>query len=283
LQIVETSGAITWPNVLDRTRMLFVEDERHVRIVADDVPLPERALSLPSDEWIAGIAVDPGFAWSRHVYVARVSERSERRTLFVTRYRELQNIFGEPATIVSQALDGFGEPRVAIDGQGRLYLALPGDGSREGALWRLTSDGGTPWEVGQRGPWFAPGFARPAAIALDDVARRLWLTGTHADQSHDMISFDWNKPVSPPSGSPLIAPVVDIALTSLAVAGSGQRRALFGADDSGQLHRWPLLGNHEETHLAFGLTAISVSGDASTLLIVTVGARGTYALWRLDP
>jgi hypothetical protein len=179
-------GFSSWLTAVPDERVFFVEGERAVRVIANGALVDEPALTLESeDARIVGLAVDARFLETRAVFVAR-AERSagESTVLSVTRYRELLNIFGEGARILTGApfTDGAFAP-LAVDAEGLVYIALPATASTftqhptSGTVWRVTRDGFvTQWNE-FASPIFAAGSSWPTALAIDRDRQQSWLAG----------------------------------------------------------------------------------------------------------
>jgi hypothetical protein len=172
-------------------RLLLVERDSLVRIVADGRLLPEAALALQSpSSQIVGLAVDARFATSRSVFVAWTSGSRNGVELNVTRYRELQNTLGEGAVIVAglpfQA--GLRAP-LAVDGDGLLYVALPTTPRAPAAMLRFTRDGLVPSSNPRLSPVIASGFARPSDLEIDVITGRVWTSGSDLARPYTVVAF----------------------------------------------------------------------------------------------
>jgi hypothetical protein len=167
-------------------RLLFVEDDSRVRVMANDMLLSDAALVLDARATrIVGLAVDHDFANSGSVFVAWTDvDPGGASVLNITRYRELQNTLGQGATIVTGLPfpAGVNAP-LAVDAAGLLYVALPAAGTEPlasaGLVLRYTRDGLTPRDSAQASPIFGYGFSRPSSLAFDGQGT-IWLTGEKA-------------------------------------------------------------------------------------------------------
>ena len=172
-------------------RLLFVERDSLVRVVAEGALVPEAALALenPSSR-IVGLAVDPRFESSRSVFVAWTSVSRNGVELNITRYRELQHALGEGATVASGLPfeHGLRAPLV-VDGDGLLYVAVPSTPRAPSAILRLTRDGFVPRSNATLLPAIGGGFARPADLAIDVTTRRVWISGTDPIQPYSVVTF----------------------------------------------------------------------------------------------
>jgi hypothetical protein len=182
---------VTALNALPDHRLLFIEGGSQVRVIERDVLLSEPALvaSDPGTKFV-GLAVDTAFWRTRFVFVASAEpRRSGAPQLNITRYRELAGSLGEGAQIVTGLpfREGALAP-LSIDGQGLLYVALPGptlsrasaalpNGIGGGAILRFDNDGRVPSGNWRSSPLISYGYAQPTGLAIDTVHKRLWLAG----------------------------------------------------------------------------------------------------------
>ena len=186
-------------------RLFLIEDERRVRVVERDTLADEPALAIDSSSArLVGLAVDSAFEETRTVFIAwAVASPDGRSELNITRYRELQNRFGEGATIVAGLpLAGTGPVPLAVDDHGLIYAAMPGPADPEAAsaspydaaILRFTGDGLTPDSNRGASPVLSNGYVRPAALVVDAAHRRVWLAGDDGTGSHSLssISLDAN-------------------------------------------------------------------------------------------
>jgi hypothetical protein len=226
--LAQSAGSITWPLTTPDGRLFFVDGDRTIRTVENDTLLDEPALALDTPgARIVGLAADPDYERSRHVYVSWSSERAEGiHELQVTRYREVQNVFGEPSTIVS----GIDVPAdalapIAVDSIGTFFLAVPapadGQARRDtyaGFVLRFAADGRS--ASGRSSPVVAYGFENPSGIAIDPLGTRVWLAGSRAGWTFSVASVaaqpaadaPWPlRPTPSPQGSNHDTPFVTFA------------------------------------------------------------------------
>jgi hypothetical protein len=85
-------------------------------------------------------------------------------------------------------LPATGDASLAIDGERRLYVAMPagldgepGASRYAGMILRFESDGTTVRDDGSAAPVCASGYANPASLAWSASESALWLAGTGAD------------------------------------------------------------------------------------------------------
>lgn len=202
-------GAVSWLSTTPDGRLLFVENRHAVRVIQDDVLLPQPAHVIDTvEDEIVGMAVDPAFERTRVVYLAATEARRDgSRALTISRFREVGNILGQRAIIVTglpfpdDALAPLG-----VDETGLVYVAMPAlqsgrrnqsDTTYNGFVLRFTRDGGVPRANPQPSPIVAAGFARPSALAIDHASRRVWVGGTDPSWEHSVASFS----IDPPDGS----------------------------------------------------------------------------------
>jgi hypothetical protein len=194
-------------------RLLFVEDGKAVRTIEDAILVAEPALVAPGiDGRIVGIAVDRSSNSGGAVFVAWTDLAADGPRLNITRYRELQNVLGEGATIVSGL--PFPDDAVAplaVDSTGLLYLAMPApDAARlrasdqiasdTGAILRFTRDGQVPASNARMSPMVAEGYSRPTAMAIESGTNRVWLAGDQPYWSSSLATFP--VPISAAGGWP---------------------------------------------------------------------------------
>jgi hypothetical protein len=202
-------------------RLLFIEEQRMVRVAERDVLLPQPAYAVerPADR-IAGIGADPATERGSIVFVAWTEAGADGSlSLNVSRFREVLGILGEGATIVTGLPfpEGAAAP-LEVDDDGMLYLALPKLEARDagrrdtafnGFVLRFDSDGGVPAINPRPSPVLANGLARPAELAFDRARRQMWLAdgdraaGSFALEPPANASWPYRLEVAPRSGSPL--------------------------------------------------------------------------------
>ncbi len=185
-------------------RLLFVEDGRQLRMLAAGVLSPEAAFTIHDPARIIGVLVDPSFEQTRLVRIAWIEETTRSGRAFgITRARESGGRFGEAAVIVPpMPLPSRGEPQVAQDDQGRIYVAIPAESDTTlslspdaGRILRYSADGLT-WSAGIGPPVFARGFAAPRALAFDPRSTRLWLTGSDSRLGEGLMSLPLVDPAT---------------------------------------------------------------------------------------
>jgi hypothetical protein len=188
--VLTTSNTpITSPVATGDGRLLFIENHRHVRVIADRAMQPQPAISATGDGRLLAVALAPNFPDSREAYVAAVqTAASGARSVSVTRVREVNNRFAQAALIVPDLpLPAEGDPSMAVDASGYIYLAMPvwAGGSTDpysGALLRYAADGTLPRDAGQASPVVAANAATPVALAAEPGRGRVWLLRAAANR-----------------------------------------------------------------------------------------------------
>jgi hypothetical protein len=174
-------------------RLLFVEGETRVRVVANGALLPEPALTARDPKSrIVGLAIDRHFSESHSVFVSS-SEPAVNggAVLSVTRYREVAGSLGEGIAIIDSLpfTDDALAP-MAMDREGQLYVALPDasvasravglDTSFAGAVVRYDRDGRISRQAPQASAVLAYGYSQPTFVTVDPAYDRIWIGGTSA-------------------------------------------------------------------------------------------------------
>jgi hypothetical protein len=167
-------------------RLLFVQAGRQIRVIENGRLLPEPAfVSQGSHDQLLAVMPDGKFDSSRAIVVAAIEPgRADRRLLTITRYRELANRLAQGTTIIELSVAPDGQPLVATDASGLIYIVVPADGHRtaspdgfSGTLLRYSPDGTVPWDSGQQSPVMATAYSQPTALALDLYSGRVWIAG----------------------------------------------------------------------------------------------------------
>jgi hypothetical protein len=164
-------------------RLLIVEESRRIRIFDGHVLSNDVALEASRGVTFIGIAVDPRLEQRNRIYVAEAERRDDgTREVHIVRYRDVQDTLGEPAVIVGGIhLPETGSAPFTVDSNGRIFIAVPSvqaeaNGSAAVVLG-FESDGSALRFNRAASPIVALAPAAPAAIAWDDSADQLWLTG----------------------------------------------------------------------------------------------------------
>jgi hypothetical protein len=171
-------------------RLFFVEGGTRVRVAVEGALVQEAALTLAEDgARIIALAVDPTSGpENKSVFVAWTElTQPDRATLNVTRYRDVGNVLGEGATILTGIpVPVDGATSLAVDGEGHLFVAVPAldPSAPSGVVLRLTRDGRVPPENRLGLPAFTPGFSTPSSLSLDSNQRLMWLAGRNSGQDY---------------------------------------------------------------------------------------------------
>jgi hypothetical protein len=302
---ITRSAAIASPAVLPDGRLLFVENERDIRIASDGRLAGEPAFTLPEIRArIVELLVDPAFERTRFIRIGWVRDSGPNgRTFGVTRLRESNNRFGEAAVIVPELpFRAATDPRVAQDDQGRIYVAVPspdnapaGSDPYSGELLRFSADGSA-WTAGLGSPAFASGFDTPHALAFDAQNQRLWLGGQdrRGRQTLRAMPLGTSEPAVSAPAYRLQQQVYEIAtntrvaaLATTAGDGSSTRADLVIADGDGSLF-WSRTGSGGLVlERAVGLPERVLDVDATpsgALLVTTSNAASppSFSIFRLD-
>jgi hypothetical protein len=190
-----------WLSPTTDGRLLFIEDGKAVRTIEHSILVAEPALVAPgTDGRIVGLAVDRSSNSGGAVFVAWTDLAAHSPRLNITRYRELQNVLGEGATIVSGL--PFPDDAVAplaVDSTGLLYVAMPASdaarlasdriASDTGAILRFTRDGQVPAGNARMSPLVAEGYSRPTAMAIEPATNRVWLAGDQQYWSYSLATL----------------------------------------------------------------------------------------------
>jgi hypothetical protein len=195
--IATAAGGVTDLTVAPDGRMFYVDNARAVRVIAPE-GLSSIAAQVARDdgERFVSLALSPDFLQNRFVYVGSVEEHRGGFEFTVRRYREVAGMLGQGAALVTALPVGEPSARVpiAIDGEERIYVALPAADDSvarlsafafNGHLLRFAADGSVPRD--QSSPILARGYARPSSVLYEPNASRLWIAGS---------SSAWKSPVA---------------------------------------------------------------------------------------
>jgi hypothetical protein len=266
--------------------LLFIEGGIRVRLIVGGTLAPGAALAFndPSVR-IVGLTVDPAFAASRMVFVA-FTERTSNGTvaLSIARYRELNGVLGQGATIVG----GLPVPAaalapLAVDRAGLVYLALPAMGDRPadsaGLVMRFTGAGLTPPGNPRASPIFGYGYSRPTTLALDSANLRLWLSGERAGWGNGLATLPMSVGTAapwpiPPESAVLEQPDGRPMSQLLIVSGQELYQLSLGADG--------LVTGLDRVSLSPNFPVVAATQSASGLRYIAVDTGdGQAAVFRL--
>ena len=179
-------GDVTALSPMPDGRVMFIESGQHVRIINSDADGDAIALAAVNNHQLTGLAIDTQFEKSQSVFIAWTELVRGVPVLNITRYRELGNVLGEGATIVTGlpvAPDSL--TPLAVDDEGLIYVAVPADRSASGprflgeagAVMRFDRDGRVPSSNQHASPIVAEGYPTPLALAIERPTQTVWLTG----------------------------------------------------------------------------------------------------------
>jgi hypothetical protein len=229
-------------------RLLFVEDGRTVRVLANGVVSDEPALATAgAGARIVALLIDPEFERTRFVRVAWTDEHPGRgRVLTVARLRDVNNRLGEMAVIVPEIpVSGEGSPHVVQDSEGRIYITMPaaGDTGRAsdpyaGQVLTFTAEGRSATDGPT--PIVTRGYDRPGALAVDARTRRLWVSGSAKDIGERLMSIPLDDTraegqMSASSSAPGSSSTAIVGLAPLGPARTGEAPAFLALDADGTL------------------------------------------------
>jgi glucose/arabinose dehydrogenase len=170
-------------------RIFVAESRGTFRVVREGQVLPELSVSViggGEDERLLAIALDPGFAETRHLFAVYTAPGHDGlRTFTVARFREQQDALVD-RIVIADEIPAAGDPHAAIrfGPDGKLYVAFDDGGiagrsgdlaSRNGKLLRINADGSTPADQDNLTPVFSHGFRSPRSIAWQPSTGEGWL------------------------------------------------------------------------------------------------------------
>jgi hypothetical protein len=235
------------------------------------------------------VIVDPAFETTRFVLVGMVEDSHAGRMFSIVRYRELDGALGEPATLVTD-VPAFGEshPVFTVDGNGVLYVAMPGEPGADlyaGRILRFARDGSVPDDNRARSPVIAEGYVVPLALSSD--GRTLWIVGKStggAARAGEVTLQGVGQRAWP---EPLEDGLLPVAVTRAAFgevidrsrsAAPATTYALV-VDVDGRLHRIALAGSVRKVETVaspHAATAVSIANGGSAALFRL--SSGAYAI-----
>jgi hypothetical protein len=303
--VAALDGAASAPTVAPDGRLFFIEDQRHLRVVANGALLPQPALSTSSArQRLTGISLDPAFETARAVFVSWLEHApSGDGTLHVARFRELENRLAQPAVILTDIPSARSQEAPLLqDSASRVYVVLPavdplGVAAAQGSgqILRFTADGMVPWESGQRSPVLLNGYPSPTATAFDEVGQRVWVAGVDEQGRPVVMSISATDPLNRAfsSRTARTAPAAATEIKSMTVAGgpgATSTRHLVFVDTQGSVYRRGLTGSSDAGDpqpLAWrgGQATAVAAGQQGELFVITVRvppATGSL-VFRLSP
>jgi hypothetical protein len=295
---------VSSPVAMPDGRLLFVEDGRTVRVLANGVVGDEPALAMTGARArIVALLIDPEFERTRFVRVAWTEEQPARgRVLTLGRLREVNGRLGEMAVIVPEIpVSGEADPHVAHDSEGRIYITMPAaDGTGRasdpyaGQILTVDADGRS--ATGGPTPIVARGYDRPGALTVDARTRRLWLSGSARDLGQRVMSIALDdRRAQPPSGAATSAgrswPAAAIlGFAPFGPARVGEAPAFLALDADGTLM---VVRADAQVFVQQGAVALDAgkllsleAGPGGPVFVTAVSAGDTgpaFSIYRLEP
>jgi hypothetical protein len=162
-------------------RVWFVEDKQQIFSIDLDGTVSQIERSARRRGQVEGLAVDPRVDETRRVYIQETDRLLDgSRELTISRYRLVMGTLRERAVIVSGVrLPSTGNVPFAVDGLGRVFVAVPRDRSgprpHDGIVFAVQPDG--TYLRGPSGLMSWRGLSNPSGLVWDPTARELWLSG----------------------------------------------------------------------------------------------------------
>ena len=197
-----SAGGLSGVTALPDGRLLLIENDRSLRLLAPGSSVPQTALEdLDASTAFTQIVVNAQFPSTHHVFIGVVNRRDEQTNEFsIIRYREVHGNLGEGAAVVA-ALQFYGAhlPRFTVDDQGHIYVAMPAASSRRpdpyaSHILRFNADGTVPKESHAASPVFARGFSEPANLGW--YGRELLATGSDDEWPHTVARLNVDAPAT---------------------------------------------------------------------------------------
>ena len=287
IEVLRSSGLISTPVSASNGRILFVVDGRQIQSVSPTSTTANLLLNIESPSVrILSIAVPDGGSL---VWVTSVETRVDNtRVLTITRYRLVEDTLGEPAMVVSMSIPDV-EPRVVIDGDSHIYIAMPSTRTTKASVWRLMADGTTPRS--QLSPQLSSVPPELRAIALAPE-HQLWISGV--DDSGRW-QFGRIEPADAGARFQSVAPAAydrrspGSEITSLAFTRDSQSESLVLAVASGTLYRASAegfaLGSMQPVPWSRGTPIEIAAADGGVFVVAgTLNDQSiVYSLFRVIP
>ena len=293
-ELLRSPGLISSPVSAQNGRILYVVEGRQIQSVSPGAIAPTLLLDLESpSERILSLAVPASGPDSGSLlWVTSTETRvDDTRNLTITRYRLVEDTLGEAAVVVSMRIPKV-EPRVVIDNDSHIYIAMPSSNTTKASVWRLMSDGTTP--KSQPSPELSSVPQELKAVALTPEGQ-LWVSSVD-DAGRWQLSHVASTDID--ARFQIVGPAPDdrqssgLDITSMAFtrgAGAGSEPSVL-AVASGALYRasaqGSVLGSMQQVPLSRG-TPIEVAADDGGIYVVVTTALSdgslTYSLVRLIP
>jgi glucose/arabinose dehydrogenase len=231
VQTLATGLQIPWSLAFAPDGRLFItERPGRVRIYQNGQLLAEPALTLGDvftngESGFLGIALDPTFATTRHVFLTYTAEGPRGPVQRVMRYREVDNRLGEGTVLLDDvpAANIHNGSRVKFGPDGRLYVSL-GDvavpsvaqdvASLNGKILRLNADGTSAPGNRFSSPVYSFGHRNPQGLDWHPVTGDLWAT-EHGQTGNDEVNvidsganYGWPTIEADQTRPDMVAPVV---------------------------------------------------------------------------
>jgi glucose/arabinose dehydrogenase len=204
VQTLVTGLQIPWSLAFAPDGRLFItERPGRVRIYQGGQLIAEPALTLPDvftngESGVLGLALDPAFASTRHVFLTYTANGPRGPVQRLMRYREVDNRLGEGVVLLDDvpAANIHNGSRVKFGPDGRLYVSL-GDvavpsvaqdvASLNGKLLRLNADGTSAPGNRFSSPVYSFGHRNPQGMDWHPVTGDLWAT-EHGQTGNDEVN-----------------------------------------------------------------------------------------------
>jgi hypothetical protein len=214
---------------------MFIEDAQRIVVAARDSISSLVALPAELGRQLTGLTIDTQFEKSRSAFVAWSESARGAPGLNITRYREVENVLGEAATIATAlpTAPDVATP-LAVDDDGLVYVAVPRDPNASalnsaGIVMRFDRDGLVPRSNQNASPIVAEGYAVPRLITIDRAHRTMWLTGSDHERLADISFVDlrelsrgaWpSRPIAVDGISASDGRIESVAIVNSATAGT---------------------------------------------------------------
>jgi hypothetical protein len=282
-------------------RAFFIENGERVREIRADRVTPRSALDRGSaNSRLVSLVTAQDFNQTHFVYVGWSELASGGQEVFrITRYREVQGILGEGATIVANLpIPAQAHVPIGVDDHGLVYVALPAalnNPDVSGSVLRFDPSGVVPSTNPLSSPVVASGYASPSGLAWDTNNRQMWLAGSDAGIAGPVVTL----PISANGQvGHLTVPMLGLSdsndasssLPAISISASGQRDPRFWlVQQPGSVYRG-ILHAGGSTFIRMPMDALGVARTVSESLtgriLVVTGQTDTpngTSIWQLVP